>query len=72
MSEPVALSLRALGETGARWLAELPGLLASLAADWSLTVGARLDGGRAAYVAEAVTRDGAPVVLKVSIPPGID
>jgi streptomycin 6-kinase len=72
VSEPVALSLRALGETGGRWLAELPELLASLAADWSLTVGARLDGGRAAYVAEAVTHDGARVVLKVPIPPGID
>jgi zinc-finger of transposase IS204/IS1001/IS1096/IS1165 len=37
-----------------------------------ITVGARLDGGRASYVAEATTRDGTPAVLRVSIPPGID
>jgi hypothetical protein len=48
VSEPVALSLRALADY------------------WSITVGARLDGGRAA------TSDGTPVVVKVSIPPGDD
>ncbi len=69
--EPVALSLRALGTAGQRWLAELPGLLASLEADWSITVGAGLAGGSAAYVAEAVTHDGTPVVVKVSLPPGM-
>jgi predicted kinase/streptomycin 6-kinase len=68
----LAPSLRALGAAGQEWLAGLPGLLASLEADWLLTVGAGLDGGRASYVAEAVAHDGTPVVLKVSIPPGID
>ena len=72
VSERLALSLRALGAAGEAWLAELPGLLAGLEADWSVTVGARLDGGHTAYVAEAVTRDGTPVVLKVSVPPGVD
>ena len=72
VSERLALSLRALGAAGEAWLAGLPGLLASLEADWSVTVGARLDGGHAAYVAEAVDADGTPVVLKVAIPPGID
>jgi streptomycin 6-kinase len=72
VSERLALSLRALGAAGEVWLAGLPGLLAGLEADWSVTVGAGLDGGRASYVAEAVTHDGTPVVLKVSIPPGID
>jgi streptomycin 6-kinase len=70
--ERLALSARALGAAGEAWLADLPGLLADLAADWSITVGAPLTGGHAAYVAEAVTRDGTPVVLKVAIPPGID
>jgi streptomycin 6-kinase len=32
----------------------------------------RLEGGNAAYVAEAVTRDGTPAVLKVPVPPGTD
>jgi hypothetical protein len=72
VSERLALSLRALGASGEAWLAGLPALLASLAADWSVTVGAGLDGGSTSYVAEAVTHEGIPVVLKVSIPPGID
>ena len=61
-----------MGATGEAWLAGLPGLLAGLATDWSITVGARLDGGRASYVAEATTHNGTPAVLKVSIPPDID
>jgi predicted kinase len=68
----LAPAIRALGAAGQEWLARLPALLAGLEADWSITVGALLDGGQAAYVAEAVTHDGTPVVLKVSIPPGID
>ena len=72
LPSPVALSLTALGATGEAWLAELPGLLAGLAADWSITVGAPLHGGRTAYVAEAATRDGTPAVLKVFLPPGAD
>ncbi|HEX6339764.1 aminoglycoside phosphotransferase family protein [Umezawaea sp.] len=68
----LARSARALGAVGRAWLADLPALVASLEADWSITVGAPLEGGQAAYVAEAVTRAGTPVVLKVSIPPGID
>jgi predicted kinase/streptomycin 6-kinase len=61
-----------MGAAGQAWLAGLPSLLADLATEWSITVGARLDGGRASYVAEATTRDGTPAALKVSIPPGID
>jgi streptomycin 6-kinase len=72
VSERLELSLRALGAAGHAWLAGLPGLLAGLEADWSVTVGARLDGGHAAYVGEAVTREGTPVVLKAAIPPVID
>jgi predicted kinase len=72
VSERLALSLGALRAAGDAWLAGLPGLLASLEADWSVTVGASLEGGQASYVAEAVTHDGTPVVLKVSIPPGVD
>ncbi|MBL7255730.1 AAA family ATPase [Paractinoplanes lichenicola] len=72
VSARLALSLRAAGPAGQEWLTGLPALLDSLAADWSITIGARLDGGRAAYVAEAATRDGKPAVLKVTIPPGDD
>jgi streptomycin 6-kinase len=72
VSARVALSLRTIGAAGEAWLADLPGLLAGLTADWTITVGARLDGGRTAYVAEVTTSDGTPAVLKVSIPPGVD
>ena len=72
VAERVALSLRAGGAAGQAWLDALPGLLAELADAWSITVGARLDGGRASYVAEATTRHGTPAVVKVAIPPGPD
>lgn len=70
--ERLALSVRALGQVGEAWLAALPSLLAALEADWLVTFGAVLEGGNAAYVAEAVTSDGTPAVLKVPVPPGID
>src|ERR1700744_2021870 len=72
LSARLALSGRALGAAGEAWRASLPGLPASLETDWQVTVGARLDGGHAAYVAEAVTADGAPAVIKVPVPPGMD
>jgi streptomycin 6-kinase len=72
ISERLGLSLGALGPAGAAWRTALPGLLAGLAADWSMTVGAALDGGQAGYVAEAVTRDGTPAVVKVAIPAGAE
>ncbi|MGX6601444.1 aminoglycoside phosphotransferase family protein [Micromonosporaceae bacterium Da 78-11] len=68
----LALSIRALGAAGESWLTGLPGLLAGLAADWSVTVGSSMSDGRGAYVAAAVTQDGTPVVLKVLLPPGPD
>ena len=69
VGERVALSLHAMGATGQAWLDALPDLLAELADAWSISIGARLDGGRASYVAEATTRDGTPAVVKVAIPP---
>ncbi len=72
VSERVALSVRALGGAGQAWLAGLPTLLTDLSRDWAITIGARLDGGRTAYVAEATTHDGTPAVLKVSIPSAAD
>ena len=64
--------MNALGTAGQRWLAGLPELIASLESDWGVTRGTALEGGNAAYVAEAVTADGQPAVLKVAMPPGID
>jgi streptomycin 6-kinase len=58
----------AIGEGHSAWLEGLPTLVQSLARDWSLTIGATLPGGHAAFVAEATTASGTPVVLKVGVP----
>lgn len=50
------------------WLAELPGLIADLSREWSITVGRPYDSGTEAYVAEATMADGTPAVLKLVIP----
>ncbi len=50
------------------WLDELPALVASLAAEWSVVVGRPFEGGTDAYVAEATRLDGTPAVLKVVVP----
>jgi streptomycin 6-kinase len=52
----------------ASWLDELPALVASLARDWSLTIGFTLRGGHKAFVAEAIIADGTAAVLKVGVP----
>jgi streptomycin 6-kinase len=72
VSERLKASLRALGSSGTAWLGMLSELLASLEADWGIRVGLALDGGNAAYVAEALTREGRAVVVKVALPPGVE
>lgn len=72
LPERVSAAVAALGLAGQRWLAGLPELVSSLEADWAVTCGTVLEGGNAAYVAEAVTADGQLAVLKVALPPGID
>jgi len=70
--ERLMISIRALGPAGSRWLEDLPDILASLAADWSISYGRPLGGGNAAYVTEAVAADGRPVVAKLALPAGVD
>ncbi|MEV0549237.1 aminoglycoside phosphotransferase family protein [Nocardia salmonicida] len=54
------------GAAGARWIDELPGVVAGLAARWGLTeFSAPFGGGTHAYVASARREDGVWVVLKV-------
>jgi streptomycin 6-kinase len=50
------------------WLDELPGLVDSLARQWSLTIGSSLAGGHVALVVEVTLADGTPAVLKVGVP----
>jgi streptomycin 6-kinase len=50
------------------WLDELPGVVDSLAQDWSLVIGSRFAGGHAALVVEATLLHGTPAVLKIGVP----
>jgi streptomycin 6-kinase len=58
------------GAVGERWLDELPAVVASLEAEWGISTGRTLTGGNFAYVAEVVTAEGEPAVLKVAVPRG--
>ena len=58
----------ALGGASAAWVETLPYLVAGLARDWGVSVGAVLHGGSAALVVEALTEASEPVVLKVAMP----
>ncbi|MFA9430667.1 aminoglycoside phosphotransferase family protein [Egicoccus sp. AB-alg2] len=53
---------------GRDWLQALPALVADLARDWRLRIGAPWPEGRTAWTAPAVTSDGREVVLKVVWP----
>lgn len=59
---------KALAHGAEVWLAGLPGLIAGLERDWSITVGRPLHGGTEAFVAEAAREDGSAAVLKLLIP----
>lgn len=57
-----------LGTEGLAWLRDLDRTVALLADDWKLKLGPVMAGGSAAFVAQAVTQLGLPVVLKVPVP----
>lgn len=71
---PALVRQRALanGSAGQRWLDELPGVVAALAARWDLQLGRSFAGGTASYVAAATDRTGRACVLKVAMPLEID
>src|ERR1044071_2827910 len=50
------------------WLDELPGVVDSLAEEWSLVIGSSFAGGHAALVVEGTLADGTPAVLKIGVP----
>ncbi len=50
------------------WLRDLPGIIAGLEQDWSITVGRLYDSSTEAFVAEVIQADGTPAVLKLMIP----
>lgn len=65
---PVEVRNKVVAEGNGAWLDELESLVESLAQDWSLTIGASLRGGHAAFVAEASLAVGTAAVLKVAVP----
>lgn len=65
---PSVVRNKALEAGADRWLAGLDGMVAALADDWGLTVGATCTGGTEALVAAVDLADGTPAVLKVLVP----
>jgi streptomycin 6-kinase len=59
---------KALVAGAGRWLHDLPGSVAELEREWSITVGRSYEDPTEAFVAEATLRDGTPAVVKVYIP----
>ncbi len=68
LPDAVRLKAAVLGAAGHQWVTGLSDLVADLAYAWDLSVGATLDGGTEAYVAEARTADGQDAILKVHLP----
>ena len=66
--EPVRRRAVAEGASGEAWLAGLDDLLIGLEHDWSLSIGTAMEGGSAAYVAEAHDSAGDTFIIKVSTP----
>jgi streptomycin 6-kinase len=65
---PDAVRAKAVAAGAEGWLAELPGIVASLERDWGITVGRPYGDATEALVAEATLGDGTPAVLKVLVP----
>jgi len=65
---PTEVRNKVIADGNAAWLDQLPSVVESLAQEWSLTVGATLRGGHAAFVVEATLDGGTAAVLKVGVP----
>lgn len=55
------------GPAGLAWLDALPGVVDDVATAWGLTIGRTLQGGTAAFVAEAVDQNETPCVVKIGL-----
>lgn len=65
---PVILRNHAIAAGAETWLDDLPQLISRLEEQWDIAVGRPLTRATEAYVAEAVTTAGRPVVLKILVP----
>jgi streptomycin 6-kinase len=66
LPDAVANAAAACGAGG--WLLDLPGMIAELEAEWSVSVGRPFPHSSEAFVAEATLADSMPVVLKLLSP----
>ncbi|HEX7131814.1 MAG TPA: hypothetical protein VF228_04530, partial [Iamia sp.] len=69
---PEVVRNKAITSGASAWLDGLPELVAGLAGEWGMTVGAPYPDGTEAYVAAATLDDGTPAVLKLCIPRDLD
>jgi streptomycin 6-kinase len=67
LRDKVLRNLAARGDAGARWLEQLPALVAKLEAEWKIKVGQTFPNATEAYVAEALADDGTELALKIPI-----
>lgn len=65
---PVVLRNHAVAAGAERWLGDLPVLVNHLEQRWDIAVGRSFAGATEAYVVEATTSAGQPVVLKILVP----
>lgn len=74
LNVPALVRQRAMrnGAAGARWLAELPDVVADLAHRWTLDLGSAFVGGTASYVVAVTDAAGRACVLKVAMPLDMD
>ena len=68
LRDKVIRNIASQEKPGASWLEALPRLLGRLEAEWSIKAGRLFPNATEAFVSEAVTADGQPVVLKIPIP----
>lgn len=68
----VRLKALALGSEGERWMASLADSLAVFEEQWGIEIGPPFRAGSAAYVVSVTTAGGAPAVLKLAMPDGLD
>jgi streptomycin 6-kinase len=65
---PDQVRMTVIADGNESWLDELPGVVDSLAREWSLMIGSSFAGGHAALVVEVTLADGTPAVLKIGVP----
>jgi streptomycin 6-kinase len=70
--ELVRQRARSNGAAGQRWLDDLPELVSSLAAKWTLVLGDPFGAGTASYVVAATDQSGRACVLKIAMPLDMD